>query len=96
MEKPISHRDEPQVRLPFPFHSAAELLEIARAHSLSIDRVMLANECERLRALDPDASSKASQDSLEQRVRIGIEQIWQTMQHVRSAAWPPKGFCRAA
>ena len=71
---------EPQVRLPYPFHSAAELLEVARAHSLSIDRVMLANECERLRALDPSASPGASQDSLERRVRAGIERIWQTMQ----------------
>ena len=67
---------EPQVRLPFPFHSAAELLEIARAHSLSIDRVMLANECERLRITDPSAS----QETLELRVKAGIEQIWQTMQ----------------
>ncbi len=67
---------EPQVRLPFPFHSAAELLEISRAHSLSIDRVMLANECERLRPLDPSAS----QESLEPRVKTGIDQIWQTMQ----------------
>jgi L-serine dehydratase len=67
---------EPQLQLPFPFHSAAELLEISRAHALSIDRVMLANECERLRALDPNAS----QESLEQRVQEGIERIWQTMQ----------------
>ena len=75
---------EPKVPLPFPFHSAAELLEIARAHSLSIDSVMLANECERLRALDrsasPNAGPNANQDSLEQRVQAGIEQIWQTMQ----------------
>jgi L-serine dehydratase len=67
---------EPQLQFPFPFHSAAELLEISRAHALSIDRVMLANECERLRALDPNAS----QESLEQRVQEGIERIWQTMQ----------------
>ena len=39
-----------EVRLPYAFHSAAELLEAAGEHSLSIDRVMLANECERLRA----------------------------------------------
>jgi len=64
------------VRLPYPFHSAAELLEVARAHSLTIDRVMLANECERLRAADPDASAEA----IEGRVRSGIEAIWQTMQ----------------
>jgi L-serine dehydratase len=67
---------EPQARLPYPFHSAAELMEISRAQSLSIDRVMLANECERLRALDPGAS----QESLEVRVKEGIERIWRTMQ----------------
>ena len=67
---------EGQVKLPYPFHSAAELLEVARAHSLSIDRVMLANECERLRSLD----SSASQESLAARVKEGIEKIWQTMQ----------------
>ena len=65
-----------EVRLPFPFHSAAELLEVARAHSLTIDRVMLANECERQQALDPGASAT----TLEARVRAGIEHIWQTMQ----------------
>jgi len=62
--------------LPYPFHSAAELLEIAHAHSLSIDRVMLANECERLRAADPGASLEA----IEARVRAGIGSIWQAMQ----------------
>jgi len=67
---------EPQVQLPFPFHSAAELLEVARAHALSIDRVMLANECARLRPLDP----AASQEALEARVGAGIERIWQSMQ----------------
>ncbi len=64
------------VHLPFPFHSATELLEVARAHSLSIDRVMLANECERFRAADRNAPEQ----SLEMRVRSGIEAIWQTMQ----------------
>ncbi len=68
--------DESDVHLPYPFHSAAELLEVARTHSLSIDRVMLANECERLRAAHPGATSA----SLEDRVRAGIEAIWQSMQ----------------
>jgi L-serine dehydratase len=67
---------ESDIRLPYPFHSAAELLEMARAHSLSIDRVMLANECERLRAAAPDATAEAIQG----RVRSGIEAIWQIMQ----------------
>jgi L-serine dehydratase len=68
--------DEDEVRLPYPFHSAAELIKVARAHSLSIDRVMLANECERLRATHPDDPMA----SLENRVRSGIEAIWQIMQ----------------
>ena len=67
--------DDTDVRLPCPFHSAAELLEVARAHSLSIDRVMLANECERLRAAHPGATTGA----LESRVRSGVEAIWQSM-----------------
>ena len=62
--------------LPHSFHSAAELLEIARANSLSIDRVMLANECERQRAFDPGAS----QDYLEKFVHARIDGIWQVMQ----------------
>jgi L-serine dehydratase len=68
--------DESEVRLPYPFHNAAELLEVARAHSLSIDRVMLANECERLRVSDLGATEV----SLENRVRSDIEAIWQIMQ----------------
>ena len=68
--------DESEVRLPYSFHSAAELLDAARAHSLSIDRVMLANECERLRVSDPGATEV----SLENRVRSDIEAIWQIMQ----------------
>jgi L-serine dehydratase len=63
--------------IPFPFHSAAELLEISRAHSLSIDRVMLANECARFSAA---AGPQAGGDECAQRVREGIEKIWQTMQ----------------
>ncbi|HVN94309.1 MAG TPA: L-serine ammonia-lyase [Terracidiphilus sp.] len=65
-----------EVLLPYPFRSAAELLEVARSHSLSIDRVMLANECERLHAAHPEATRA----ELENRVRSGIETIWQIMQ----------------
>jgi L-serine dehydratase len=67
---------ESEVRLPYPFHSAAELLEVARAHALTIDGVMMANECERLRAVDRNSSTK----EIEDRVRAGIETIWQAMQ----------------
>jgi L-serine dehydratase len=61
--------------IPFPFHSAAELLEMAQANKLSIDQVMLANECARLRGADSNGGDEES----EQRVRAGIDSIWQTM-----------------
>jgi L-serine dehydratase len=64
---------ESEAQPPYPFHSAAELLEVSRAHSLSIDRVMMANECARMRALHPGAEP-------EPLVRNGIDTFWQTMQ----------------
>ncbi len=51
--------------LPFPFQSAAELLELAAGKDLPIWRVMLANEC----ALRSEAE-----------VRAGILHIWQVME----------------
>jgi len=67
--------NEGEAPLPFPFHSAAELLEVARTHSLSIDQVMFANECARLRATDP----QGSRESIELRVRARIDTLWETM-----------------
>jgi L-serine dehydratase len=64
-----------EVTLPYPFKSAAELLESARAHGLKIHEVMMANECARLRVDYPSASDT----ELEERVRLGIDAIWQTM-----------------
>ncbi len=71
---------ESEVRLPYPFHSAAELLEVARAHSLTIDRVMMANECERLHADDRAIDFDGSAEAIEGQVRSGIGKIWQAMQ----------------
>ena len=59
--------------LPYPFHSAAELLDLSQSHSISISQIMLANECARL----CDGGSK---ESYEGRVRARILNIWQTMQ----------------
>jgi len=61
-----------QAAIPFPFHSAAELLELAHANQLSISDLMLRNEC----ALIADS---AAQSSAEQ-VRNGIQHIWMVMQ----------------
>jgi L-serine dehydratase len=66
---------EPEVVLPYPFHSAAELLEVAHANGLRIDELMFANECARLRAGDPNISDEA----IEAKIRMGIDAIWQAM-----------------
>ena len=63
------------VKLPYPFKSAAELLETAAANGLKIHEVMMANECARMRAVDPSAKEV----ELEDRVRAEIHAIWGTM-----------------
>ncbi len=52
-------------KIPYPFHSAAELLQLAQQHQRSIWQLILANESV--------ARSGAG-------VRAGIQRIWQTMQ----------------
>ncbi len=64
-----------EVKLPYPFKNAAELLEIAREHDLKIHEVMMANECARMRAANPGEGDTEA----EGRVRAGIDAIWQTM-----------------
>jgi L-serine dehydratase len=66
---------EREIALPYPFHSAAELLEVAHANSLRIDELMFANECARRRHRDPDMSAEA----IEVIIRTGIDSIWQAM-----------------
>ncbi len=69
VEKPAAKTTE--IAIPFPFHTAAELLETAQAQELSISQLMLANECA-LAAKDADCTPDAV-------VRDGIARIWQTM-----------------
>jgi L-serine dehydratase len=59
--------------LPYPFHSAAELLELSHAHSLSIAEMMLANECARVQA-------SLSGEAANTHIRARILRIWETMQ----------------
>jgi len=73
---PDAAGEQAAIQVPYPFHSAAELLDVAGAHALSIDRAMMANECARIRAAAPQASAEAA----EIRVRAGIEAIWAAMQ----------------
>jgi L-serine dehydratase len=63
--------EKQEAALPFPFHTAAELLTIARANELSISLLMLENEC----ALVPRDSDRAPVEV----VRDGIDRIWGTM-----------------
>src|SRR5579862_497149 len=64
--------DRTTAEIPFPFHTAAEMLQVAEAHELSISQLMLENEC----ALATRDKEKAPIEI----VREGIDRIWQTMQ----------------
>src|SRR5580692_2451941 len=68
----MSTATQNQQPIPFPFHSAAELLATASANELSISQLMLENEC----AL----AARNSQQAQVEVVREGIERIWLTMQ----------------
>jgi L-serine dehydratase len=61
-----------QQEIPFPFHSAAELLATAHGHDLSISQLMLENECA-LVARDGEQAPVAV-------VRERIDGIWEAMQ----------------
>ena len=63
--------DQRLAAVPFPFHSAAELLSIAEANELSISQLMLENEC----ALAPRETDRAPVEV----VRSGIDLIWTAM-----------------
>jgi L-serine dehydratase len=67
--------DAREAEIPFPFHSAAELLATAQANELSIGQLMLENEC----ALAKSAGPEEKRAPVEV-VRAGIERIWKTMQ----------------
>jgi L-serine dehydratase len=58
--------------LPYPFHSAAELLEHSQLHGMSISEIMLANECARIQSGSTQADEKE--------ISARILSIWQVMQ----------------
>jgi L-serine dehydratase len=62
--------DDEVTRVPYPFHSAQELLERAAAGNITIAQLMLANES----ALVESAAGAA-----EEEVRRGLWRIWQVM-----------------
>ncbi len=65
-------KEKQTIEVPFPFHTAAELLATAQANELSISQLMLENECALV--------ANNSQRSPVEVVRDGIDRIWQTMQ----------------
>ena len=64
-EAPPGAVDAAGQRIPYPFSSAAELLETCHEHGLEIHELTLANEC----ALRPQAE-----------VDAGLERVWEVMQ----------------
>ncbi len=67
----LAQASEDARTIPFPFHSAAELLTVAHANELSISQLMLENEC----ALARDSADQAPVEI----VRQGIDRIWTAM-----------------
>ncbi len=59
-----------QKKVPWPFHTASDLLATAHANELSISQLMLENEC---------ALASAEGRAPVEAVRDGIDRIWQTM-----------------
>jgi len=64
--------------IPYPFHSAQELLASAQEHQLTISQLMLRNEC--ALAARKTENGAESADAPQQRLRAGIERIWLAMQ----------------
>jgi L-serine dehydratase len=72
---------EDQARpLPYPFHSAQELLEKAAAANITIPQLMLANECALL------------ESGTEEEVRHGILHIWQVMRECTEHGMEAEGI----
>jgi L-serine dehydratase len=72
MQSPLnSHAGE----VPYPFHSAQELLEKAAASNITIPQLMFANEC----ALANQRGTPGNPSQAEEQVRRGILHIWQIM-----------------
>ena len=68
---PAADSEKPDRPIPYPFHSAAELLALAEAHGLTISELMLKNEA----ALVRSDAQHIPEDS----VRSGIDRLWQVM-----------------
>ena len=73
----------PRRSVPFPFRSAARLLELAQAHQLSIAEIVLANEIALLSdagIVRPAPAGDAPIDTPEQQVTASILSLWRAME----------------
>ena len=67
--------------VPYPFHSAEELLRVADAHGLTIAELVMANEAAllgdvRVKIARPDGGG----ETIEQRVRASVMAMWRAME----------------
>ena len=75
--------DDKTRSVPYPFHSAQELLQRAAAAGITIAQLMLANEC----ALVESATGTA-----EEEVRRGVLRIWQVMRECTQHGMEAEGI----
>ncbi len=76
--------EKPTTPVPFPFHTAADLLAAAHANELSISQLMLENECA-LVAHNTDRAPVAI-------VREGIDRLWQAMRDCMARGMATEGI----
>lgn len=82
--------------VPYPYRSAAELLELAGRHRFTIAELVLANECSLINdaavaSLRPHSPSESS-GTAEDRVRGSILVIWETMQQCAHRGMETEGI----
>jgi L-serine dehydratase len=75
--------DDRAKSVPYPFHSAQELLQRAAAAGITIAQLMLANEC---------ALVKGAAGTAEEEVRRGVLRIWQVMQECTQHGMEAEGI----
>jgi L-serine dehydratase len=75
--------DDKARSVPYPFHSAQELLQRAAAAGITIAQLMLANEC---------ALVKGATGTAEEEVRRGVLRIWQVMRECTQHGMEAEGI----
>ena len=81
---PAPESQKPDRIVPYPFHSAAELLEAANDHGLTISELMLRNEA----ALAAPAAGQSGEEC----VLFGIDRIWNAMRDCMDRGMQTEGI----